>query len=197
MCRLALLSLIIQHVPQHTQDLIYIQDEFYGADLRQDSSRCRNARSLQARHRGRVRRVDARLQGALNVILSRPRTHLLPLAEKGSLGTLNLLITRAIFPSLRSKNRKRRVKSIKHSFCRTDVAICIYCALPLVVIEAKRPVSSTKTTAMVDESISQHLRNQMGGGIQNLYAYSQVLLSISGVEGRYATTNTAKKFWSS
>jgi len=79
---------------------------------------------------------------------------------------------------------------------RPDI-VCYVNGLPLVVIEAKRPVSSTKTTAMVDEGISQHLRNQMGDGIQDLYAYSQLLLSISGVEGRYATTNTAKKFWSS
>lgn len=69
--------------------------------------------------------------------------------------------------------------------------------IPLVVIEAKRPVSSTKPTAMVDEGISQHLRNQMGDGIQDLLAYSQLLLSISGVDGRYGTTGTAKKFWSS
>ena len=68
--------------------------------------------------------------------------------------------------------------------------------IPLVVIEAKRPVSSTKLTAMVDEGISQNLRNQMGDGIQDLYAYSQLLLSISGVEGRYGTTATPKKFWS-
>lgn len=68
--------------------------------------------------------------------------------------------------------------------------------IPLAVIEAKRPVSSTKDKAMVDEGISQHLRNQMGDGIQDLYAYSQLLLSISGVEGRYGTTGTPKKFWS-
>jgi type I restriction enzyme R subunit len=68
--------------------------------------------------------------------------------------------------------------------------------IPLTVIEAKRPVSSTKQSAMVEEGISQHLRNQMGDGIQDLYAYSQLLLSISGSEGRYGTTVTPKKFWS-
>ncbi|MEH6521572.1 type I restriction endonuclease subunit R [Sulfitobacter sp.] len=78
---------------------------------------------------------------------------------------------------------------------RPDI-VCYVNGLPLVVIEAKRPVSSTKTTAMVDEGISQHLRNQKGDGIQDLYAYSQLLLSISGVEGRYGTTDTPKKFWS-
>ena len=79
---------------------------------------------------------------------------------------------------------------------RPDV-VCYVNGLPLVVIEAKRPLSSTKPTAMVEEGISQHLRNQMGDGIQDLYAYSQLLLSISGVDGRYGTTGTAKKFWSS
>lgn len=78
---------------------------------------------------------------------------------------------------------------------RPDI-VCYVNGLPLVVIEAKRPVSSTKTTAMVDEGISQHLRNQKGDGIQDLYAYSQLLLSISGIEGRYGTTGTPKKFWS-
>ena len=68
--------------------------------------------------------------------------------------------------------------------------------IPLAVIEAKRPISSTAETAMVDEGISQHLRNQKDDGIQNLYAYSQVLLSISSSGGMYATTGTPKKFWS-
>ncbi len=68
--------------------------------------------------------------------------------------------------------------------------------IPFTVIEAKRPVSSSKDKAMVEEGISQHLRNQMGDGIQDLYAYSQVLLSISASDGKYATTGTPKKFWS-
>lgn len=78
---------------------------------------------------------------------------------------------------------------------RPDV-VCYVNGIPLVVIEAKRPVSSTKDKTMVEEGISQHLRNQMGDGIQDLYTYSQLLLSISGVEGRYGTTATVKKFWS-
>jgi type I restriction enzyme R subunit len=78
---------------------------------------------------------------------------------------------------------------------RPDI-VCFVNGIPLSVIEAKRPVSTTKDKAMVDEGISQHLRNQMGDGIQDLYAYSQLLLSISASDGRYATTNTPKKFWS-
>jgi len=78
---------------------------------------------------------------------------------------------------------------------RPDI-VCYVNGIPMVVIEAKRPMSSTKPTAMVDEGISQHLRNQKADGIQDLYAYAQLLLSISGVEGRYGATGTAKKFWS-
>tara|TARA_R110000850_G_scaffold15326_23_gene47909 strand:- start:1054 stop:4326 length:3273 start_codon:yes stop_codon:yes gene_type:complete len=77
---------------------------------------------------------------------------------------------------------------------RPDV-VCYVNGIPLVVIEAKRPVSSTKDAAMVNEGISQHLRNQKTDGIQDLYAYSQLLLSISGTDGRYATTGTPAKFW--
>ena len=77
---------------------------------------------------------------------------------------------------------------------RPDV-VCYVNGIPLVVIVAKRPVSSTKDKAMLDEGISQHLRNQKTDGIQDLYAYSQLLLSISGTDGRYGTTGTDKKFW--
>lgn len=50
---------------------------------------------------------------------------------------------------------------------------------------------------MEEDGIIQHLRNQIGDGIEDLYAYSQLLLAISGVDGRYGTTDTKKKFWSS
>ncbi|GAA0765119.1 HsdR family type I site-specific deoxyribonuclease [Ideonella azotifigens] len=70
--------------------------------------------------------------------------------------------------------------------------------IPLVVIEAKRPESgggSHPSKAMVQEGISQHLRNQRPDEIPNLFAYAQLLLSISQTEGRYGTTHTAAKFW--
>lgn len=78
---------------------------------------------------------------------------------------------------------------------RPDIVVFVN-GIPLAVIEAKRPVSTSRDKAMIEEGISQHLRNQQGDGIQDLYAYSQLLLSISGSEGRYATTGTPKKFWS-
>lgn len=67
--------------------------------------------------------------------------------------------------------------------------------IPLVVIEAKRPESGNPNKSMVDEGISQNIRNQGNGEIPHLFAYSQLLLSISGSDGRYATTGTPKKFW--
>ena len=79
---------------------------------------------------------------------------------------------------------------------RPDV-VCYVNGLPLVVIEAKRPNSSSADKSMILEGISQHNRNQKDQGIQGLYAYTQVLMSISGTDARYGTTNTPKKFWGS
>ena len=67
--------------------------------------------------------------------------------------------------------------------------------IPLVVIEAKRPESGNQNKAMVDEGISQHLRNQRQDEIPHLFAYAQLLLAVSHNEGRYGTTHTAAKFW--
>lgn len=77
---------------------------------------------------------------------------------------------------------------------RPDV-VCYVNGIPFVVIEAKRPTSSSENKSMVAEGISQHNRNQKVSGIQNLYAYSQLLLSISGTDARYGTTDTPSKFW--
>lgn len=80
---------------------------------------------------------------------------------------------------------------------RPDVVAYVN-GIPLVVIEAKRPESgggSHPSKAMVQEGISQHLRNQRPDEIPNLFAYAQLLLSISQTEGRYGTTHTAAKFW--
>jgi type I restriction enzyme R subunit len=67
--------------------------------------------------------------------------------------------------------------------------------LPLVLIEAKRPESSYGSKAMVEEGISQHLRNQRPDEVPHLFAYAQLLFSISQTDGRYGTTHTAAKFW--
>ncbi len=77
---------------------------------------------------------------------------------------------------------------------RPDI-VCFVNGLPLVVIEAKRPDSGNPNKSMVDEGVSQTIRNQKNDEVPHLFAYSQLLLSISGDDGRYATTKTAKKFW--
>jgi type I restriction enzyme, R subunit len=81
---------------------------------------------------------------------------------------------------------------------RIPDVVCYVNGIPLVVIEAKRPESSggsNPAKAMVEEGISQHLRNQRPDEIPNLFAYAQLLLSISQTDGRYGTTHTAAKFW--
>ncbi|RUL63138.1 type I restriction endonuclease subunit R [Dyella dinghuensis] len=82
---------------------------------------------------------------------------------------------------------------------RPDI-VCYVNGLPLVVIEAKRPVSHAAGNThglnpMVAEGISQHLRNQRQDEIPQLFAYAQLLLSISHTDGRYGTINTPAKFW--
>ena len=77
---------------------------------------------------------------------------------------------------------------------RPDV-VCYVNGIPLAVIEAKRPDSGNPNKSMIDEGISQSIRNQKNDEIPQLFAYSQLLLSVSGTDGRYGTTKTPKKFW--
>ncbi|MGW9064978.1 type I restriction endonuclease subunit R [Achromobacter animicus] len=90
------------------------------------------------------------------------------------------------------------VLSAQGTHHRTPDVVAYVNGIPLVVIEAKRPESgggSHPSKSMVQEGISQHLRNQRPDEIPNLFAYAQLLLSISQTEGRYGTTHTAAKFW--
>ncbi|CAB1207555.1 type I restriction endonuclease subunit R [Acinetobacter bouvetii] len=77
---------------------------------------------------------------------------------------------------------------------RPDIA-CFVNGIPLVVIEAKRPDGRANKAPTIDEGVSQSLRNQRHDEIPHLFAYSQLLLSINGNEGRYGTCNTPAKFW--
>ncbi|MCU7837950.1 MAG: HsdR family type I site-specific deoxyribonuclease [Candidatus Thiodiazotropha sp. (ex Troendleina suluensis)] len=77
---------------------------------------------------------------------------------------------------------------------RPDV-VCYVNGLPLVVIEAKRPDSGNPNKSMIDEGISQNIRNQKNDEVPKLFSYSQLLMSVSSTDGRYATTKTPKKFW--
>ncbi|MFK5948723.1 MAG: HsdR family type I site-specific deoxyribonuclease [Methylococcales bacterium] len=73
--------------------------------------------------------------------------------------------------------------------------VCFVNGLPLVVIEAKRPDSNKEGKSTNAEAISQQIRNQGQQEIPHLFAYSQLLLSINGHEGLYATCGTPEKFW--
>lgn len=77
---------------------------------------------------------------------------------------------------------------------RPDI-VCFVNGIPLVVVEAKRPDSNSHSGPSIDEGVSQSLRNQRHDEIPKLFAYSQLLLSINGNEGRYATCGTPAKFW--
>lgn len=74
--------------------------------------------------------------------------------------------------------------------------VCFVNGLPLVIIEAKRPDAGNPNKNMLDEAISQQIRNQKNDEIPVLFAYAQLLLAVSGTGGRYATTKTPKPFWS-
>lgn len=77
---------------------------------------------------------------------------------------------------------------------RPDI-VCFVNGIPLVVIEAKRPDGNAKKGPTIEEGISQSIRNQRHDEIPLLFAYSQLLLSINGKEGRYGTCGTPSKFW--
>lgn len=67
--------------------------------------------------------------------------------------------------------------------------------IPLAVIEAKRPDNHSKKGPTIDAGISQSLRNQQVDEIPRLFAYSQLLLSVNGIDGRYGTCGTPQTFW--
>lgn len=82
-----------------------------------------------------------------------------------------------------------------HHDCRIPDIVGFVNGIPMVVIEAKRPVSQSKKAPTLEEGISQNLRNQMNDEIPQLFVYGQILLSINGNDGRYATCATQPKFW--
>ncbi len=83
------------------------------------------------------------------------------------------------------------------TFPRRPDIVCFVNGIPLVIIEAKRPDSHNPNKDMLKEGISQQIRNQGMNEIPYLFAYSQLLMSINGIDGRYATTKTDAKFWTS
>jgi type I restriction enzyme R subunit len=87
------------------------------------------------------------------------------------------------------------VKNSEGTGNRIPDVVCFVNGLPWVVIEAKRPDSSQAGKLTISEGVSQQIRNQGQAEIPHLFAYSQLLLSINGHEGLYATCGTPEKFW--
>ena len=88
------------------------------------------------------------------------------------------------------------VLSAQGTHTRRPDVVAFVNGIPLAVIEAKRAASGNSNKNMVEEGISQNLRNQKHDEIPFLFAFAQLLFSISRNDGRYGTTNTPMKFWS-
>jgi len=86
------------------------------------------------------------------------------------------------------------VGSSSYDMRRPDI-VCFVNGLPFVVIEAKRPDGYAKKAPTIEEGVSQNIRNQRNDEIPHLFAYSQLLFSINGADGRYGTQGTPSKFW--
>jgi len=74
---------------------------------------------------------------------------------------------------------------------RPDLVLFVN-GIPLVVIECKRP----DLDKAIEEGISQMLRNQRDDEIPRLFVFSQLLLVLNTNAALYATTGTARKWWS-
>ncbi|HRE41428.1 MAG TPA: HsdR family type I site-specific deoxyribonuclease [Ignavibacteria bacterium] len=73
---------------------------------------------------------------------------------------------------------------------RPDLVLFIN-GIPICIIECKRP---DKENSIIT-AINQHIRNQKEDGIRSLYVYSQILISLSGNEAKFATNGTTENFW--
>ncbi|TQE92805.1 MAG: type I restriction endonuclease subunit R, partial [Spiribacter salinus] len=87
------------------------------------------------------------------------------------------------------------VLSVHGTHTRRPDGVGFLNGIPVVVIEAKQAASGNPNKSMIDEGVSQTLRNQKVDEIPLLFAYSQLVMAISLTEGRYATTGTPAKFW--
>ena len=73
--------------------------------------------------------------------------------------------------------------------CRPDVVLFVN-GIPLCIIECKQSGKD-----MVEQAISQHIRNQGDDYIPKLFVFSQLLLAVAANDAAYATTGTPLAFW--
>ncbi len=86
-------------------------------------------------------------------------------------------------------------KTGSHSTRRADIVLFVN-GIPLAVVECKRADQEHHGEKAVALGIEQLGVYQREGEIPHLFAPSQLLLALSPNDARYATTGTAKKFWS-
>jgi len=77
---------------------------------------------------------------------------------------------------------------------RPDIVLFVN-GIPLAVIECKRSDLETAEGSIVEQAISQTIRNQKTGEIPSLFLYTQLLIAAQPNEVRYGTTGTGKDFW--
>jgi type I restriction enzyme R subunit len=70
---------------------------------------------------------------------------------------------------------------------RPDIVLFVN-GIPLCVIECKKP-------GLVEQAISQHIRNERDDGIPKLFVFSQILLAADKDKAMYGTAGTSAKFW--
>jgi type I restriction enzyme R subunit len=150
---------------------------------------CRKSQSLQYGDSG-----NAGVQGQLKLALGITVTEFMPDGKKHQ-PTIPVIDWSDPAANRWEVTEELEVLSSQGTHQRIPDVVGYVNGLPLVVIEAKRPEAHHDGKAMVEEGISQHLRNQRPDEIPNLFAYAQLLLAISQIDGRYGTTHTAAKFW--
>jgi type I restriction enzyme R subunit len=72
---------------------------------------------------------------------------------------------------------------------RPDIVLFVN-GIPFAVIECKSPRID------VEQAVSQNIRNQGDDYIPKLFTYVQLVMGVNKSAAQYATTGTAKKFWS-
>ena len=73
--------------------------------------------------------------------------------------------------------------------CRPDVVLFVN-GIPLCIIECKQSGKD-----MVEQAISQNIRNQGEDYIPKLFVFSQLLLAVAANDAAYGTTGTPAAFW--
>lgn len=81
------------------------------------------------------------------------------------------------------------LRSWSNETYRPDIVLFVN-GIPLCAIECKRP----DIKHSLEQSVSQHIRNQQESGIRSLYVYSQLNLWINADQGIYGTAGTPEKF---